>query len=102
MTQEYSVLSGKGFFYHRLHLNWNECVPILCFPVLNMFTFSLSIQEFVKGCSGVTKHWVDTLLDKMTADDHTKAVNQIRQVSNFILDVQNYIATILQGILDQL
>uniref|UniRef100_A0A3Q2VS52 Bromodomain-containing protein 9 n=1 Tax=Haplochromis burtoni TaxID=8153 RepID=A0A3Q2VS52_HAPBU len=37
------------------------------------------IQEFVKGCSGVTKHWVDGLLDKMTAGDHTKSVNQIRQ-----------------------
>uniref|UniRef100_A0AAX7TLL3 Bromodomain-containing protein 9 n=1 Tax=Astatotilapia calliptera TaxID=8154 RepID=A0AAX7TLL3_ASTCA len=41
---------------------------------------ALSIQEFVKGCSGVTKHWVDGLLDKMTAGDHTKSVNQIRQV----------------------
>ncbi|KAK5892446.1 hypothetical protein CesoFtcFv8_012824 [Champsocephalus esox] len=46
---------------------------------------ALSIQEFVKGCSGVTKHWVDTLLDKMTADDHTKAVNQIRQKRNIML-----------------
>uniref|UniRef100_A0A8C9XVT1 Bromodomain-containing protein 9 n=1 Tax=Sander lucioperca TaxID=283035 RepID=A0A8C9XVT1_SANLU len=33
---------------------------------------ALSIQEFVKGCGGVTKRWVDRLLDKMTADDHTK------------------------------
>uniref|UniRef100_A0A3Q3GIF2 Bromodomain-containing protein 9 n=1 Tax=Labrus bergylta TaxID=56723 RepID=A0A3Q3GIF2_9LABR len=41
---------------------------------------ALSIQEFVKGCGSVTKHWVDGLLDKMTAGDHTKAVNQIRQV----------------------
>uniref|UniRef100_A0A3Q0S4N7 Bromodomain-containing protein 9 n=1 Tax=Amphilophus citrinellus TaxID=61819 RepID=A0A3Q0S4N7_AMPCI len=41
---------------------------------------ALSIQEFVKGCGGVSKRWVDGLLDKMTAGDHTKAVNQIRQV----------------------
>ncbi|XP_063342078.1 bromodomain-containing protein 9 [Pelmatolapia mariae] len=46
---------------------------------------ALSIQEFVKGCSGVTKHWVDGLLDKMTAGDHTKAVNQIRQKRNIML-----------------
>lgn len=39
-----------------------------------------SIQEFVKGCGNITKCWVDGLLDKMTASDHTKAVNQIRQV----------------------
>uniref|UniRef100_A0A3P9CB55 Bromodomain-containing protein 9 n=1 Tax=Maylandia zebra TaxID=106582 RepID=A0A3P9CB55_9CICH len=43
---------------------------------------ALSIQEFVKGCSGVTKHWVDGLLDKMTAGDHTKSVNQIRQMAD--------------------
>uniref|UniRef100_A0A669EN17 Bromodomain-containing protein 9 n=1 Tax=Oreochromis niloticus TaxID=8128 RepID=A0A669EN17_ORENI len=43
---------------------------------------ALSIQEFVKGCGGVTKHWVDGLLDKMTAGDHTKAVNQIRQMAD--------------------
>uniref|UniRef100_A0A3Q3MBX4 Bromodomain-containing protein 9 n=1 Tax=Mastacembelus armatus TaxID=205130 RepID=A0A3Q3MBX4_9TELE len=41
---------------------------------------ALSIQEFVKGCGSVTKHWVDGLLDKMTAGDHSKAVNQIRQM----------------------
>ncbi|CAI5662526.1 bromodomain-containing protein 9 isoform X1 [Oreochromis niloticus] len=46
---------------------------------------ALSIQEFVKGCGGVTKHWVDGLLDKMTAGDHTKAVNQIRQKRNIML-----------------
>ncbi|XP_019948972.1 bromodomain-containing protein 9 isoform X1 [Paralichthys olivaceus] len=46
---------------------------------------ALSIQEFVKGCGSVTKHWVDGLLDKMTADDHTKAVNQIRQKRNMML-----------------
>uniref|UniRef100_A0A3P8NR90 Bromodomain-containing protein 9 n=1 Tax=Astatotilapia calliptera TaxID=8154 RepID=A0A3P8NR90_ASTCA len=46
---------------------------------------ALSIQEFVKGCSGVTKHWVDGLLDKMTAGDHTKSVNQIRQKRNIML-----------------
>uniref|UniRef100_A0A8C4F386 Bromodomain-containing protein 9 n=1 Tax=Dicentrarchus labrax TaxID=13489 RepID=A0A8C4F386_DICLA len=43
---------------------------------------ALSIQEFVKGCGSVTKHWVDGLLDKMTAGDHTKAVGQIRQMSD--------------------
>uniref|UniRef100_A0A665UDK4 Bromodomain-containing protein 9 n=1 Tax=Echeneis naucrates TaxID=173247 RepID=A0A665UDK4_ECHNA len=43
---------------------------------------ALSIQEFVKGCGSVTKRWVDGLLDKMTAGDHIKAVNQIRQVYN--------------------
>lgn len=46
---------------------------------------ALSIQEFVKGCGSVTKRWVDGLLDKMTADDHTKAVNQIRQKRNIML-----------------
>ncbi|XP_078109215.1 bromodomain-containing protein 9 isoform X2 [Sander vitreus] len=46
---------------------------------------ALSIQEFVKGCGGVTKRWVDRLLDKMTADDHTKAVSQIRQRRNIPL-----------------
>ncbi|XP_054477762.1 bromodomain-containing protein 9 isoform X3 [Anoplopoma fimbria] len=46
---------------------------------------ALSIQEFVKGCAGVTKCWVDRLLDKMTADDHTKAVSQIRQKRNITL-----------------
>uniref|UniRef100_A0A3Q1F7J3 Bromodomain-containing protein 9 n=1 Tax=Acanthochromis polyacanthus TaxID=80966 RepID=A0A3Q1F7J3_9TELE len=46
---------------------------------------ALSIQEFVKGCGSVTKRWVDGLLDKMTAGDHTKAVNQIRQKRNITL-----------------
>uniref|UniRef100_A0A672J4L8 Bromodomain-containing protein 9 n=1 Tax=Salarias fasciatus TaxID=181472 RepID=A0A672J4L8_SALFA len=41
---------------------------------------ALSIQEFVKGCGSVTKRWVDGFLDKMTGNDHSKAVNQIRQV----------------------
>ncbi|KAM8871237.1 bromodomain-containing protein 9 [Spinachia spinachia] len=46
---------------------------------------ALSIQEFVKGCGGVTRRWVDRLLDTMTAGDHTKAVNQIRQKRNIAL-----------------
>ncbi|XP_053183241.1 bromodomain-containing protein 9 isoform X2 [Scomber japonicus] len=46
---------------------------------------ALSIQEFVKGCGSVTKRWVDGLLDKMTAGDHTKAVNQVRQKRNMML-----------------
>lgn len=46
---------------------------------------ALSIQEFVKGCGSVTKHWVDGLLDKMTAGDHSKSVNQIRQKRNIML-----------------
>ncbi|XP_041798662.1 bromodomain-containing protein 9 [Chelmon rostratus] len=46
---------------------------------------ALSIQEFVKGCGSVTKHWVDRLLDKMTAGDHLKAVSQIRQKRNIVL-----------------
>ncbi|XP_034466236.1 bromodomain-containing protein 9 isoform X5 [Hippoglossus hippoglossus] len=46
---------------------------------------ALSIQEFVKGCGNATKHWVDGLLDKMTADDHTPAVNQIRLKRNMML-----------------
>ncbi|KAG7276034.1 hypothetical protein CRUP_004431 [Coryphaenoides rupestris] len=43
---------------------------------------ALSIQEFVKGCGSVTKRLVDGLLDKMTAGDHTKAVHQIRQMTD--------------------
>ncbi|KAM6910232.1 bromodomain-containing protein 9 [Xenentodon cancila] len=46
---------------------------------------ALSIQDFVKGCGSVTKRWVDGLLDKMTAGDHSKAVNQIRQKRNILL-----------------
>ncbi|KAM9852608.1 bromodomain-containing protein 9 [Aulostomus maculatus] len=46
---------------------------------------ALSIQEFVKGCGSITKRWVDGLLDKMTAGDHTKAANQIRQKRNMML-----------------
>nr|XP_057941192.1 bromodomain-containing protein 9 [Doryrhamphus excisus] len=46
---------------------------------------ALSILDFVKGCGSVTKHWVDGLLDKMTAGDHTKAVSQIRQKRNMML-----------------
>uniref|UniRef100_A0A3B5MXN4 Bromodomain-containing protein 9 n=1 Tax=Xiphophorus couchianus TaxID=32473 RepID=A0A3B5MXN4_9TELE len=43
---------------------------------------ALSVQDFVKGCGSVTKHWVDDLLDKMTGGDHLKAVSQIRQMSD--------------------
>ncbi|XP_072572050.1 bromodomain-containing protein 9 isoform X3 [Paramormyrops kingsleyae] len=43
---------------------------------------ALSLQEFVKGCGGVTKKLVDELLDKMTGNDHSKAVFQIRQVGD--------------------
>ncbi|KAM6967886.1 bromodomain-containing protein 9 isoform 2-T2 [Aplochiton taeniatus] len=46
---------------------------------------ALSIQEFVKGCGNATKRLVDGLLDKMTANDHSKAVNQIRQKRNMML-----------------
>ncbi|XP_028986041.1 bromodomain-containing protein 9 [Betta splendens] len=46
---------------------------------------ALSIQEFVKGCGSTTKLWVDGLLDKMTAGDHTKAVSPIRQKRNIML-----------------
>lgn len=52
---------------------------VICFVLLP------SIQEFVKGCGSVTKRWVDGLLDKMTAGDHSKAVNQIRQVYDLYL-----------------
>ncbi|KAF7669424.1 hypothetical protein LDENG_00186290 [Lucifuga dentata] len=45
---------------------------------------AFSIQEFVKGCSSITKHRVDGLLDKMTAGDHTKAVSHIRQKRNMM------------------
>lgn len=45
---------------------------------------ALSLQEFVKGCGSVTKRLVDGLLDKMTGDDHTKAVFQIRQKRNMV------------------
>ncbi|KAK5618290.1 Bromodomain-containing protein 9 [Crenichthys baileyi] len=43
---------------------------------------ALSVQDFVKGCGNVTKRWVDELLDKMTGGDHSKAVSQIRQMSD--------------------
>ncbi|XP_056142176.1 bromodomain-containing protein 9 isoform X2 [Lampris incognitus] len=46
---------------------------------------ALSVQEFVKDCGSITKHMVDGLLDKMTAGDHTKAVNQIHQKRNMPL-----------------
>ncbi|XP_068179831.1 bromodomain-containing protein 9 isoform X2 [Antennarius striatus] len=46
---------------------------------------ALSVQEFVKGCSSITKRWVDELLDKMTAGDHVKAATQIRQKRNMML-----------------
>lgn len=73
-----------------------KCIP--CFQLVILFTFTLSIQEFVKGCGSVTKHWVDRLLDKMTAGDHLKAVSQIRQVSDLLLI---YHPLRLQGCLDQ-
>ncbi|XP_041844501.1 bromodomain-containing protein 9 isoform X2 [Melanotaenia boesemani] len=50
---------------------------------------ALSIQDFVKGCGSVTKRWVDGLLDKMTADDHSKAVNQIREKRNIMLKAES-------------
>uniref|UniRef100_A0A3P9KXC9 Bromodomain-containing protein 9 n=1 Tax=Oryzias latipes TaxID=8090 RepID=A0A3P9KXC9_ORYLA len=46
---------------------------------------ALSIQDFVKNCGSATKLWVDGLLDKMTAGDHSKAVNQIRQKRNMMV-----------------
>ncbi|XP_017281890.1 bromodomain-containing protein 9 isoform X2 [Kryptolebias marmoratus] len=46
---------------------------------------ALSLQDFVKGCGSITKHWVDQLLDKMTGGDHSKAVSQIRQKRNMML-----------------
>ncbi|KAJ8004830.1 hypothetical protein DPEC_G00140380 [Dallia pectoralis] len=46
---------------------------------------ALSIQEFVKDCGNATKRFVDGLLDKMTAGDHSKAVFQIRQKRNMTL-----------------
>ncbi|XP_034030853.1 bromodomain-containing protein 9 [Thalassophryne amazonica] len=58
---------------------------------------ALSIQEFVKGCGTVTKRWVDGLLDKMTAGDHTSSVNQIRQKRNMMLkpdEIKNNICDI--------
>ncbi|TSK20185.1 Bromodomain-containing protein 9 [Bagarius yarrelli] len=42
---------------------------------------ALSLQEFVKDCGSFTKRLVDDLLDKMTGNDHSKAIYQIRQVS---------------------
>uniref|UniRef100_A0A8C9VW15 Bromodomain-containing protein 9 n=1 Tax=Scleropages formosus TaxID=113540 RepID=A0A8C9VW15_SCLFO len=41
---------------------------------------ALSLQEFVKDCGSFTKKLVDELLDKMTGNEHSKAVFQIRQV----------------------
>ncbi|XP_031432228.1 bromodomain-containing protein 9 [Clupea harengus] len=43
---------------------------------------ALSLQEFIKGCGGITRKLVDELLDKMTGGDHSKAVFQIRQKRN--------------------
>uniref|UniRef100_A0A8C9T961 Bromodomain-containing protein 9 n=1 Tax=Scleropages formosus TaxID=113540 RepID=A0A8C9T961_SCLFO len=40
---------------------------------------ALSLQEFVKDCGSFTKKLVDELLDKMTGNEHSKAVFQIRQ-----------------------
>ncbi|XP_053343537.1 bromodomain-containing protein 9 isoform X2 [Clarias gariepinus] len=47
---------------------------------------ALSLQEFVKDCGGFTKRFVDDLLDKMTANDHSKAIYQIRQKRNMPVD----------------
>ncbi|KAL4646933.1 bromodomain-containing protein 9 [Arapaima gigas] len=46
---------------------------------------ALSLQEFVKGCGTFTKKLVDELLDKMTGNDHSKAVFQIRQKRNIVM-----------------
>ncbi|KPP74393.1 bromodomain-containing protein 9-like, partial [Scleropages formosus] len=43
---------------------------------------ALSLQEFVKDCGSFTKKLVDELLDKMTGNEHSKAVFQIRQMSD--------------------
>lgn len=66
-------LSSAKLFGDKIVFNFS-------FLFVLFLNHSLSIQEFVKGCGSVTKRWVDGLLDKMTAGDHTKAVNQIRQV----------------------
>ncbi|XP_076868625.1 bromodomain-containing protein 9 isoform X2 [Brachyhypopomus gauderio] len=47
---------------------------------------ALSLQEFVKDCGSFTKRLVDDLLDKMTGGDHSKAVFQIRQKRNMLVD----------------
>lgn len=79
-TQAYNVLSGMRslpshvkFTFESKRAGWF------------LSSFTLSLQEFVKGCGSITKRWVDELLDKMTASDHLKAVTQIRQVYNFVL-----------------
>uniref|UniRef100_A0A8C9W5E1 Bromodomain-containing protein 9 n=1 Tax=Scleropages formosus TaxID=113540 RepID=A0A8C9W5E1_SCLFO len=46
---------------------------------------ALSLQEFVKDCGSFTKKLVDELLDKMTGNEHSKAVFQIRQKRNIAM-----------------
>lgn len=100
----------RGLFCHGLNLDFKWSVKkVSLFSACNVFTFTPSIQEFVKGCGSVTKRWVDGLLDKMTAGDHIKAVSQIRQVSDLYLiysNIQYYTLYIhhpltLQGHLEQ-
>lgn len=67
----------------------NETVFFTVILIIYLFLSLPSIQEFVKGCGSVTKRWVDGLLDKMTAGDHTKSVNQIRQV--YYMYLSNYV-----------
>ncbi|CAL1611264.1 unnamed protein product [Knipowitschia caucasica] len=81
--------------YNVQSLQKNSVFPDLCPDEVDMLysaygdetgvQCALSMQEFVKGCSSVTKRLVDGLLDKMTAGDHTKAVHQIRQKRNMAL-----------------
>ncbi|XP_046689827.1 bromodomain-containing protein 9 isoform X2 [Silurus meridionalis] len=47
---------------------------------------ALSLQEFVKDCGSFTKRLVNDLLDKMTGNDHSKAIFQIRQKRNLPVD----------------
>lgn len=95
-----------GLFCHTLNLDlkWSlENKNQSSFWTCSVFTFTLSIQEFVKGCGSVTKHWVDGLLDKMTAGDHIKAVSQIRQVFDLYL-IHTHLfhnSVSLEGCLDQ-
>lgn len=70
----YSALSGGRSLPWKVELAFSTDLPV------TVFALTPSIQEFVKGCGGATKRWVDELLDKMTAGDHTKATTQILQV----------------------
>lgn len=49
-----------------------------------------SLQEFVKDCGSFTTRLVDDLLDKMTGNDHSKAIYQIRQVPENISYKQRF------------